>query len=388
MDIGCMVIYGAGFVAHELVGYLKRCGQAEKIRCIFVTEKKGTPDSVGGIPVFEFQKDDKWAQVLFVVAVYGQKQAQIQRFLKDQGVSNVRGLTDHEISIITRENNYYFYKDVKPDRYQEELVKWFSQRTGKALDLQNPVTFNEKIQWLKLYGDIPQMTKLTDKWLVRDWVGAKIGEEYQVQCYGVWRDFSEIDFTKLPDQFILKCNHGCTWNMIVRDKSCFDQRKAQEQISWWLKRNYAYYGGFELQYRDIVPRIMAEEYLENEEGELYDYKFWCFSGKVEFIMFLSNREKGLKMDNYDRNWNHLPFTYDYPNSEKKMEKPEKLERMVEIAECLAAGFPFVRVDLYLLNDGRIKFGEMTFTPANGVCKWSDPLVDSYLGELIKLPVPK
>ena len=143
---------------------------------------------------------------------------------------------------------------------------------------------------------------------------------------------------------------------------------------------------FLTQYKDVPLKIIAEKYLENENGDLFDYKFWCFGGKVKFIMFLSNRAHGLLMDNYDLDWNLLPFTYNYPNSGHKIEKPDNLDEMIALAEKLAAGFSHLRVDFYRLNDGSIKFGEFTFTSFGGVCDWHPKEMDEILGKLIKLPI--
>ena len=151
-----------------------------------------------------------------------------------------------------------------------------------------------------------------------------------------------------------------------------------------MKINYAFIGGLELQYEEIKPRIIAEEYVENEDNELFDYKFWCFNGNVEFVMFLSQRNDELKMDNFDCDWNKLSFTYDYEQSGNDIPRPSKLDEMLDIAKKLSRGFPHVRVDLYLLNNGDIKFGEMTFTSDSGICNWSDEKVNYKLGNLIKL----
>jgi len=253
------------------------------------------------------------------------------------------------------------------------------------LNLEQPRTFNEKIQWLKLYGDTPLMTMLADKYRARFWVEEKIGPKYLIPLLGAWKSFDEIEFESLPEKFVLKCNHGCGWNAIIRDKDNINKEELKRNFDKWMKLNYAFLkGGFELQYRDISPCIIAEEYLENDAEELFDYKFWCFQGKVEFIMFLSERNSHLRMNNYDREWNLLPFTYNYPNSEKQIEKPDNLDEMISLAEQLAEGFPFVRVDFYRLNNGEIKFGEMTFTPASGICGWSSEEINEKLGNLIKM----
>ena len=268
--------------------------------------------------------------------------------------------------------DYAYYSSLPPRKYPKELKLWYKMATGDDLNLQHPKTYNEKIQWLKLYDSTPLKTRLSDKFLVRDWVKEKIGEEYLIPLLGVWDNFDEIDFDKLPDQFVLKANHGSGWNIIVKDKATFDWEDAKKKFDSWMRTNFAFLCGFELQYLNISPKIIAEEYLENGNNDLFDYKVFCFDGRAESVMFLSERKQGLKMAFYDLNWNKLPFVYSYPQNEKPIPKPEKLELLIELAEKLAAGFAHVRVDFYVLNDGSIKFGEMTFSSASGICEWNIP----------------
>ena len=268
---------------------------------------------------------------------------------------------------------------------KNHLKKWYFYNTGKILNYDSPKTFNEKIQWMKLYDSTPVKTRLADKYLVRDWVKEKIGEKYLIPLLGVWNSFDEIDFKSLPDKFVLKCNHGCGYNYIVKDKSKLKNKKVKQQFNNWMKENYAYKSGLELHYADIKHKIIAEQYIENGNNDLYDYKFWCFNGKVKFIQFLSERyTDGLKMAFYDRNWNKQNFVYSYPMDEKIIEKPDNLDEMICIAETLAKEFNHVRVDLYRLDSGRIYFGEMTFTSCSGICKWEPEETDEYMGSLFEI----
>ncbi len=268
-----------------------------------------------------------------------------------------------------------------------EIEQWWYRVKKKTLNLYNPQTFNEKIQWLKLYDATPIKTKLADKYLVRDWVKEKIGEEYLIPLLGVYDSFEEIDFKKLPKQFVIKCNHGCGYNIIVKDKSLLDLKEVKEKLDKWMNENFALKLGYELQYRDIEPKIIIEKFIENEgTNDLYDYKFWCFNGKVKYIQFLSERNlDGLKMAFYDKKWNKQSFVYDHPLDKKTIEKPDNLEQMINLAENLAKDFNYVRVDFYRLNNGQIYFGEMTFTSASGTCRWNDEKINAYFGALIKLP---
>ena len=281
-----------------------------------------------------------------------------------------------------------FYKSLHPDNYAGELKDWYKLRTGKILNLENPKTFSEKIQWIKLYDSTPLKTRLVDKYLVRDWIKKQVGEKYLIPLLGVWDKFDDINFDKLPDKFVLKANHGSGWNIIVKNKSIFDKADAKRKLDKWLNTNYAFIRGFELDYKNISPKIIAEEFLENEGKDLYDYKIWCFNGKPEFISLLAERQIKLKIAVYDLNWNLLPFRCTFPQYEKLVPKPDNLDEMLNVAKVLCKDFAYVRVDLYRLVDGSLKFGEMTFTTGSGMSKWDPPEYDLLLGEMITLPETK
>ncbi|MDO5546264.1 MAG: ATP-grasp fold amidoligase family protein [Eubacteriales bacterium] len=283
-------------------------------------------------------------------------------------------------------SKYDYYLSLDRNEYRAELVKWYEDRTKSHVNLDYPKTYNEKIQWMKLYDSTPLKTRLSDKYLVRQFVADTIGEEYLVPLLGVWDSFDAIDFSQLPQKFVLKTNHGCATNIIVTDKDALDRAAAKKKMDDWLKTNYAFKNGFELQYMNIPPKIIAETYLENGGGDLKDYKVFCFNGKADCIMYLSDRKTGLRMAFYDLDWNKLDFTYSFPRIEEEIPKPDKLSEMVSLAEKLAAGFAHVRVDFYVLNDGSIKFGELTFTSASGACTWSDAAVNRRFGEMITLPI--
>jgi len=264
------------------------------------------------------------------------------------------------------------------------LKRWYKKRTGKVLNLENPQSFNEKIQWLKLYDNSPLKTMLADKYLVREWVKQQIGEEYLIPLLGIWNNFDEIDFDKLPDKFVLKANHGCAWNIIVKDKSKFDKKKAKKKFNKWMKRNYAYKAGLELQYKDIPPKIIAEQYIVDKNGELNDYKVLCFNGKPEFIWIDQGRYAHRTENIYDINWNLQPFLLTYENSKEPVPKPANLSKMIDFAKKMSKDFHLVRVDFYDV-DGKLYFGEMTFTSASGVDVFKPEEYNLKLGQMLKLP---
>lgn len=211
----------------------------------------------------------------------------------------------------------------------------------------------------------------------------KIGEEYLIPLLGVWDNFDDIDFDKLPNKFVLKANHGCGWNIIVKDKNNFNKSDAKGKFDEWMNTNYAFKFGLELHYKNIKPKIIAEKYIENDEG-LLDYKFLCFNGKVEYVWVDSGRFTAHRRDIFDLDWNLQPFIINHPNAEKTPKKPNKLKKMIELATKLSKDFAHVRVDFYEV-DGQIYFGEMTFTSESGVGKFYPEEYDLKLGQMIKLP---
>lgn len=300
-----------------------------------------------------------------------------QRLLRQEIMRNQWLIKD----LLRNENEY-----LDPKLYAHALCEWYHRVTGQVLDLSQPRTFNEKIQWSKLYDHDSRRSLLADKIAVRDYVKERVGEGLLVPLLGFWRRPDEIDFDSLPNSFVLKANHGCGYNAIVRDKSSEDLNQLRYKARMWMREEYAFRNGFELQYAKIQRKLFAEDYLENLDGDMPDYKFWCFDGKVHFIQYLSNRSTQLTMTFLDTDWNVMPFVYDYPRHNHVIERPKQLTDMISIAQCLAEGFPHVRVDLYLLDDGTIKFGELTFTSASGGCKWDPPETDLMLGNLYHLPI--
>lgn len=289
---------------------------------------------------------------------------------------------------LARDVYYKIRKYSSPEKYAEQLKDWYYEAMGVPLNLESPETYNEKVQWLKLYDSTPLKSQLADKLLVRPWVEEKIGKQYLIPLLGSWNSYEEIDFSSLPKCFVLKCNHGCAYNIVVKDKDKLDMALTERRIKTWLNDDYTFRCGFELHYSAITPKVIAEQFIENKitGGDLWDYKFWCFDGKVKYIQFLSERNtNGLKMAFYDRDWNKQNFVYSYPLDTKDIEKPDNLDEMIEIAEKLAAGFCHVRVDLYRMDDGQIYFGEMTFTSFSGVCKWKPESMNKLMGDLITLP---
>ena len=286
---------------------------------------------------------------------------------------------------LTGDMEYYYYKLLPEERYEEELKEWYYNKTGEVLHLDHPVTYNEKIQWMKLYDSTSKKTLLADKYRVRDWVAEQIGQQYLIPLLGVYDHFDEIDLDALPDRFVIKTNHAYKTNWIVTDKSAFDRKAAKLFFDKAMQRDFAYRSGLQLHYKGIERKLIVEEYLENSTENLDDYKVYCFGGKAECIEYMTGRNQELRAAFYDTEWNLLPIRRMAEPCEQTIERPQNLEKLIELAEILGRGFAHVRVDFYLPNDGSIRFGEMTFTPANGIRKWDPPEYNRIYGDLIRLP---
>lgn len=267
------------------------------------------------------------------------------------------------------------------------LVKLFDASMGYGLNLDNPTTFNEKLQWLKLYNRRPEYTIMVDKYKVRDYISEKIGDEYLIPLIGVWDDPDDIDFDTLPNQFVLKCNHNSGLGMcICKDKNSLDISKVRSDLRKGLKQDY-YLTGREWPYKNVPRKIIAEKYITDETGtNLRDYKFYCFDGKAKVVGIYQDRntDKETTGDFFDMDFNWLDFTFNMTNAKVKPSKPNHFEKMKEIAEILSEGIPHVRVDLYLSND-KIYFGELTFFDGSGFDKIEPIEWDIKLGEWINLP---
>lgn len=275
------------------------------------------------------------------------------------------------------------YDRLPDDKYLKKLFKAYFH---KELNLENPVTFNEKLQWLKLYNRKPEYTMMVDKYKVREYIAQTLGEEYLIPLLGVWDDPDEIDFDALPDQFVLKCNHNSGTGMcICKDKSELDIPKVKAELRKGLKENY-YIRHREWPYKDVPKKIIAEKYMVDDSGDLKDYKLYCFDGAMKFLMVNADRNsnKPTKADYFDRDFNWLDFTWGYSHAEVHPEKPEQFEKMVAIAENLSKGLPHVRVDLYECN-GQIYFGELTFFDGAGFDKIEPLEWDYKIGKMLKLP---
>lgn len=294
----------------------------------------------------------------------------------------------NRLGIISTEKLYEIrvkthYCKLAPSEYQLQLKKWLKV-INQDMDIENPSTYNEKIQWLKTNDYSELKSKLSDKYVVREWVKDRIGSEYLIPLVGVWNSVEEIEFKSLPDAFCIKANHGSNMNLIVKDKNAIDFELTKKKIKWWNKVNFGW-EGFELQYVNIPMKYIAEEYIEQMDGNLFEYKIHCFNGYPKIIQVIGYRDNESHTASeafYDTNWFRNDNMYHtYQQAKNGFDKPDNLCELLTIASKLSEGFKYVRVDLYDL-DGSIKFGEMTFTPANGLGNWQDEKIAKMVGEWI------
>lgn len=268
---------------------------------------------------------------------------------------------------------------------QEDLAfgkKRFKEVFNRDLNIINPKSLNEKIQWLKLFDRKKNYTTLADKYSVRAYVEQRFNSEILNEVYGVYSSFEEIDFQKLPNSFVIKATHGSGWNIICESKEDIDLDSIKKQINEWLSDNY-YNAGREYVYKDIKPRIIIEKYLNFNGESLNDYKFFCFNGNPQFIQVDIDRFTNHTRNLYDTSWQKIPCQLHYLDTQKIIVKPNNLLKMIEIASKLSKGIKFCRVDLYDIGE-QVIFGEITFYPGNGLEKFNPEEYDFKFGEYLKL----
>lgn len=277
-----------------------------------------------------------------------------------------------------------YFKRLSDKKYLR--LKYYAKMNNKLVfnDLKS---FNEKLQWLKLYDRKPEYTMMVDKYKVREYIAEKIGEQYLIPLLGVWDAPDEIDFASLPDQFAIKCNHNSGLGMcICTNKSKLDIKIVKKSLSQGLKQDY-YLTGREWPYKDVPRKIIAEQFLKSDAGGLTDYKIHCFNGVPKFILVCRDRftESGLKEDFYTPEWERMSVKRPgIPNASLQSSRPEELGEMLTLAEKLSEDIPFLRVDFYLV-EGKIYFSELTFFPASGFTGFDPPEWDRIFGDWLVLP---
>lgn len=283
------------------------------------------------------------------------------------------------------------YNQLFPSRLYIKLL--FRLRMGYKLNLKNPKTFNEKLQWLKLYDNKPEYTNMVDKALAKEYVKPIIGEKYVVPTYGVWDTPEEVDFDVLPEQFVLKTTDGggSLGVIICTDKTKMNKNEVVSKLHQVMKQDI--YGKLREQpYKNIKKRILAEQYLSDDttsvKGDLNDYKFYCFNGNVTFCEVITGRHTNKQIDFFDLDWKHQPFTFQGRTfADNQVQKPECFDEMIEIADKLCKDKPYSRIDMYVVQ-GKVYFGEITFFPASGFRGFSPDEWNNKLGDMIQLPLKR
>lgn len=289
-----------------------------------------------------------------------------------------RYLYDSDYRFLINSYQFGMYKEMSDEAY---LKRTFKACFGYVPDLENPRTFNEKLQWLKLHDRKDIYTTMVDKYEAKKYVGHVIGEKYVIPTLGVWDHFDDIDFSKLPMSFVLKCTHDSGSVVLVRDKNHWDKDAAKKLLERGLSRNYYWYGR-EWPYKNVKPRILAEEMVDMNP---VDYKWICLKGEPEVLCMCMDRQKGdLTFNYYDMNFNLLPFEWVHPNIKTGgVKRPENFDEMKKLAQKLSKGIPEVRVDFYDIN-GQVYFGELTFYHQSGFAPFSPEEWDLKLGKLLDL----
>lgn len=282
---------------------------------------------------------------------------------------------------------YFADKGKKGSVPAEEFLKIrYRSEFGRELNLECPETYTEKLQWLKLYDHRPEYTLMVDKFAVKQYVAERIGEEYVIPLLGVWERVEDIDFASLPEKFVLKTTHDSGGLVICKDKKELDIQKAIKKFTYFLNRRYYDYNR-EWPYKNVKPRIIAEQYMEDSTyRELRDYKFFTFGGVPKVLYIAQGRGKGepTVADFFDMDFNHLPFSIDHDTADVPPEKPQNFELMKKLAAKLSEGTPQLRVDFYEV-DGRVYFGEMTFFHCSGLAPFHPKEWDRIFGDWVTLP---
>ena len=361
-------IFGAGRIGKTWAYDLLTCA-GFSIDCYCDNKIGAGREIIAGIKTVDFHTlCEVKEQYLVFIAVNEKVQDEIRIQLEENGITN---------SIIM---GFLFLQEFCESVLSSQDVEVIEYE----LNLENPKTYNAKLQWLKLYDRNPMYTKMVDKYEFKKFITQTLGEEYVIPTLGVWDSMEEIEWDKLPEQFVLKCTHDSGSVIVCKDKNEFDVNNACKILRKHLKRNY-FWVAREWPYRDVKPRIMAEEYME-EEGELKDYKFFTFNGKVELLYVASDRMNttvDTKFDYFDRTYKPLGIRQEHPNAEVFPWKPLKFDLMIDIVEKLSKNINHVRVDLYEAA-GKIYVGEMTFYHLAGLIKFEPVEWDYKLGELITL----
>lgn len=313
----------------------------------------------------------------------------------NETINRIKGIKAYKVfQEIRNDINYIRMSRLPLSKYEKTIAKLYFRNTKSKMDFENPRTFTQKQQWLKLYDYNPEKVVMSDKYAVRSIIKERFGEEYLIPLVSIngvdhFYNANDIDFDLLPEKFVMKCNHASGYNFIVEAKSELSEKeisKIKKRLNKWLSKNFAYVNGLELVYRDITPCIVIEEFMGTTD-ELIDYKFLCFSGKPKYVWLDEGRYLEHRRCFLDMDYNEMPFTFNTFDRIKNPKKPDNFGQMKEIAKKLCGNYPFVRVDLYNIR-GRIYFGEVTYSSASGYTLPNPPEYDHILSDEIIIDLSK
>lgn len=372
-----LIIFGCGILGKRLLGYIKK-GTNIDIECFCdnnvgqVIYDNGTVYNV----ISPCEAVQRYRNSIYIIAAS-------RKNCKEMEVQLLKyGIPSENIFCMNSNLEYECTKYIPVEQYETILSMQYREKGLGELNLVNPHTYNEYIIREMLYEVTPLKSKLVDKVSVRAWIKEKIGEEYLIPVYAVWNNVDDIDIENLPEKCVLKMNHGCGYNILIQNKKLLVWEEEKRKLKKWEKIDFSL-KHFELQYHNIKPMVICEKYLENNRHAVNDFKVFCFNGKPIYIMFLTDRETQLKMAFYDRNWVKMDFVYNYPRYESDVPRPSSLDKMLQLSAVLSKEFRQVRIDWYILDDGSLKFGEMTFSSCNGMARWNPAEWNEKLGELIR-----
>lgn len=369
-----VVIVGAGGRGKELLKNFKK-NNIDVYAFFDNNAEKMQWKNIDGVPV-EMPLNLNFNDVLYVTSVADPyDRGVLLRQLLQLGISR-----DSIFEYDPREYEYMSHLD--EHEYREIVDDRYYQVFGMHINWENPTRYTEKICCDKLVRS-ERKSRLTDKYLVKDWVQEQIGTDYCVKLLGVWDSANDIDFESLPQKFVLKLNNASASNIVVTNKETLDIEQVRNRLNAWMTQNYAY-RALELHYGDINPKIICEEYIPGLSNNIYDYKFYCFHGVPRYIECIKSaiRYSEAKATFFDNEWNEQEFILGYPKLNTPVPRPNNLNKMLDICSKLSRDLPHVRVDLYDMPDGRILFGEMTFTTWGGLMRFSPDKWDYIFGSLI------
>lgn len=357
-----VVLVGYGKGGRELLWLIKSESMAAKIVAIFDNDSELWKLKPLGIPVTKICKDEVDAD-LYIITPLEQDADELKKQLEDIGISD-----ELIVNYYYQRSSEYAKRFIKGNDYlfKEEIDNMYSEVFGRGVNWEDPRTYNEIIQWEKLNAATSLKEKLYDKYEVRDWVREKVGENYLNKLLGVYESAREINFDELPEKCVLKITKGSGMNILISGKTDAEEReRIIKQLEYWQNIDLVYMTlSFHIGYKK--PKIIAEEYLEGVADTIYDYNIFCFYGKPRYIWCIKGSHKPeCRASFYDTDWNKLPFEYGYPIDPVIAPRPNELNEMLRISEILSEDFRHVRVDLYDLPDGRIRFGEMSFSSWDG-----------------------